>query len=499
MQRLAWIPVLLGCLLAGCGGGDGTAGSLDAALSYLPRDTPFAVAVDTDLEGEQWRAVDSILERFPIGGDAEDLLRRKLDGQGVDFRRDVEPVLGNPLVISAGSPRSFRPRGEDDFVAAIEADDPDALDALIDRMNPRKEDEVAGTTIYRDGGTLFAVEDEVVVFADSRALIEQALERADGDDHLDRKRFAEGLQGLPDGSLVDVYANVEALLRSDPAARAARRVEWLGALRTLGLTASVAEDRIDVEFNLRTDAEGLSDEDLPIAAGDQAPPVVENRGEVGFGIRDPAQIVRFAETVARAVDPASFGRYAQAKRTLGARLGIDIDDDLIGAFSGDVSGSVALDGGFGLRAELEDPGAFRRTLAKAAPALPALLRRAGAGRARLERPRSANGLYVLRRPGGDADVFGVVDGVFVVAGDRARAVRLAGERPVSVPDAEGAVVIGADAEQLANEILHGLVPGLGLRGLGGLGGLFTGALGDLSGWMAADADGLRGRLRLELE
>ena len=43
---------------------------------------------------------------------------------------------------------------------------------------------------------------------------------------------------------------------------------------------------------MRTDPEGLSDEDLPIAAGDKSPPVLSRDGEVGLGIRNPAQIVQ---------------------------------------------------------------------------------------------------------------------------------------------------------------------------------------------------------------
>ena len=76
-------------------------------------------------------------------------------------------------------------------------------------------------------------------------------------------------------------------------------MEWVGALRTLGLTASARENELEVQLNVRTDPEGLSDEDLPIAAGDEAPPVLSREGEVGVGIRDPGQIVQFAEAAGR--------------------------------------------------------------------------------------------------------------------------------------------------------------------------------------------------------
>ena len=258
----------------------------------------------------------------------------------------------------------------------------------------------------------------------------------------------------------------------------------------------MTEERVDVEMNLRTEGEDLDEDDLPIAAGDEAPPVIENPGEIGFGIRNPAQIVRFAERAAQAVDPEGYGQFGLAKETLNARLDIDIDKDLIGALTGNVSGSVAPNGGFGVRADLEDPAAFRDTLRKAAPALPQLLAGAGSGQTRLQEPAGGNGLWVLRQSGGQSYFFGVVGDRFVLASDRARAVRVADEPAVEVEGAEGAVVMGADGQQLLNQLLAFY----GDAGLGALGAqLFTGPIGQLSGSLAANTDGMRGRFSLELE
>ena len=60
-----------------------------------------------------------------------------------------------------------------------------------------------------------------------------------------------------------------------------------------------------------------------------------------MGIRNPAQIVQFAEAAAQAVNPSGFGDYAQAKQTLDSRLDISIDDDLIGQLTGDLAASIA--------------------------------------------------------------------------------------------------------------------------------------------------------------
>jgi hypothetical protein len=503
MRRLVWTSALVACLslslgIAACGEESTASGSLDGALAYVPKDAPFVAAIETDLGGEQYDALDSILQKFPIGGSLEEMLREELNRStdGIDFEQDVKPLLGNPFVVAGTSVETFAGgSGEGDFVAAIQVEDEGKLDELIQKANVQEKGEVAGATLYEDRGTLFAVEGDMVVFAESQQPLEQALERADGDDHLDEQAFEDGLARLPEDSIARVYVNLQALIETDPDTRDARNVEWVAALRSLGMTASATKEAVTIEFNLRTDAEELSEEDLPIAAGDEAPPVLRREGEVGFGLRDPAQIVRFAEAAGQAVDPGGFGEYTRAKKALEARLEIDIDEDLIGQLSGDVSATLSAGGRFGLRAELEDPARFERTLAKAAPELPSLAEGAGGQRVTIER---RGDLYVLSQAEGETITFGVVDDVFVLGQgeDAAEVRRLAQEQPVEVPGAKGAVVVSADAEQLVNELLrfYGVGPG------GPFGAqLFTGPLGQLTGSVSATTDGVKGRLTLEIE
>ena len=266
-----------------------------------------------------------------------------------------------------------------------------------------------------------------------------------------------------------------------------------------GATVVAKDDGIDIDFRVRTEGD-LSDADLPIAPGDESPDVIKRSGEVGLGIRDLAHIVRFAENAGQAVDPAGFGDYAQAKKTIDRQLGVSLDDDLVGQLSGDVSATVSIDGKFGVRAQLKDPQAFERTLAKVADVLPSFAEGAGFGTVRLSKPKGSQDFYALAQPDGDAVVFGVVDDVLVVANDPPQARRLAGEEPVAVPGAKGSVALSADAEQLVNALLDQFGPALGLGDLGGLGAaLFTRPLGDLNGFMSASTDELRGKLTLAID
>ena len=501
MRRLlATVLVLAGLAAAGCGGGDDSGSALDSALAFLPKDTPFVLAVDTDVDGEQYKAVNELIDKFPFGDQVKASLRQQFQrlGGDVDFNDDVKPVLGNPAVFGATDAEAIT-ANSNNFVLAFQAKDQGALEDLVDRQKPKKIGEESGATIYEDGGFQFGIKDDLFVVAKDETELKRALERADGDDHFDEDSMGEALDGLPDSALARVYTDVEALLQSDPDTVAARKVKWIGALRTLGLTASARNDAVDIDFRLRTEGD-LSDEDLPIAPGDDAPPVIEREGEVGLGIRDLAHIVRFAENAGQAVDPAGFGDYEQAKKTIDSQLGVSLDDDLVGQLTGDVSATVAIDGGFGVRAELKDPEAFRRTLAKVADVLPSFAEGAGFGTVGLSKPKAGEDFYELAQPDGDAVIFGVVDDVLVVASDARRAGAIANEAPTAVDGAKGSVVVGADAEQLVNTLLGEFGPALGVPDLGGFGtGLLTRPLGDLNGYVKASTDELRGKFTLNVE
>ena len=503
MRRLlATFLVLSALLAAGCGGGSDSGSALDSALSYLPKDAPLAVAIDTDLEGDQYKALQALVKKFPFGDQLQNSLRQQLEQSsgGLSFDDDVKPVLGNPFVVGATNTASFT--GESDasnFVAVIQSKDGDALDNLIDKTKPKETGEESGATIYEDDGTVFAIKDDTAIFAGDEQQLSEALKRAEGDDHLDEDTFNEGLDGLPENALARVYADLEVLLKSDPGSADALKVKWVAALRTLGATVVAKNEGIDVDFRVRTEGD-LSDEDLPIAPGDDSPDVIKREGEVGLGIRDLAHIVKFAENAGQTIDPAGFGDYAQAKKTIDKQLGVSLDDDLVGQLTGDVSASVSIDGKFGVRAQLEDPQAFEGTLEKVADVLPSFAEGAGFGTVGLSKPRGSQGFYALSQPDGDAVVFGVIDDVLVVANDAARASQLAGEEPVAVPGAKGSVVLSADAEQLVNTLLDQFGPALGLGELGGIGGaLLTRPLGDLNGFMSASTEELRGKLTLAID
>lgn len=481
---------------AGCNGDESSGGALESALAYVPSGTPFAVAIDTDVEGDQYQSLDEILGRFPGGDSIKQSLRQQLEAgqEGVSYEDDLRPLLGNPFVVSATDPTSFiTGSGDTAFVAAVQVEDTDALDGLVDKTEPDEQGDVAGATVYEDDGTFFAVEDDMLVFAGSQELLESALERADGDDHLDVDSFERSLEGLPEEALARIYVDVQALLEQDPSTESTRQVEWVGALRTLGMTAAAEDDSVDVEFNMRTEGEDLSDEDLPLAAGDEAPRVVQIPGEIGFALRDPSRVIGFFESTFQTLDPQSFGDYETGKRAISQRFDIDVDEDLFGQLTGDLSVSVAVDGAFGARAEVTDPDAVAETVDRLADALPQL----GAGLGVTDVSRRGE-LYEARLASGGRFAFGMSGDVFVAASDVDRAREFGSRQPNEVSGASGSLVMAADAQQVAVQVLQQIGPQLGLGGILG-GNLFARPLDDLTGSVSSSTGGMRGTFSLTLD
>jgi hypothetical protein len=169
MRRLMTTALVLSAILvAACGGGDDSGSALDSALSYLPKDAPFALALDTDLEGDQYQALQEHLNKFPFGDQIEESLRQQFEQSsgGGDFDKDVRPMLGNPLVVGGTDVKELS--GGSGFVAALQVRDEGKLDDLLDQEKPRKVGEASGATIYEDDGTVIAIEDDMVVLGSDR-------------------------------------------------------------------------------------------------------------------------------------------------------------------------------------------------------------------------------------------------------------------------------------------------------------------------------------------
>lgn len=487
---------VLALALAGCGDsgtGSGAESPLDEALGFLPEDAPLAVAIETDPDGEQWKQADKLIGKFGLlANQAKQGVLEELEKSGVDYEKDLKPLLGNEAVV--GSPALTNGEAEH-FVAAIEAKDEGKLDGILKKQEVKEVGEKDGFKLYEDteDGDFAARKDAVIVFADTREVLEAAVEQRGREDRLREDDFNAALDDLPEDALVRVYGDLQGILESSPDAAAARKVPWVAALRTFGFTLAAQDDGIAMDMDVRTDSGELTPEDLPLAEGEQAAPVAGDVKEFLMGLRDPSQIVEFAERTAQVVDPSGYRDYELAKRQLGTKLGVDVDKDVIGQFRGDAQVTVGADGSFAARSHLADAAAFERTLEKAADEIPNAV--PGAEGATIAKPKAGEEFYALSTDDGETIVFGVVDGRFVVSNKPERAAALAKAPTRAVPGGKGSLVFFADAKELAGAVAGAQGGDSAKLGVS----LFTGALRDITGSVVTDTSGVHFSMKIGIE
>lgn len=480
--------------LGGCAaGGEDASSPLDEALGYLPEDAGFAFIASTDVG--DYGEVEEVLDMFPFGGQVKELLKSRLGTGDFDFEDDLEPLLGNEVVIGTADNESFLAGDRHPpFVLALETEDEEKLADLVEGGGTESEGETAGHDVYRTSGdTWLAVKESVLVLSNDEETLERALAQRAEDDRLGEEDVEAAFDDLPEGTPVRVYANVKALVAAHPGAEEALEIKWVDHVETLGLTATVSDGTVALHYALATDPEGLGDDDLPLASGTDAPQVFERDGdsaEIVLGLRDPARVIEFAQAAGQAVDPGGFGQFEAAKKQIGKQLGVDVDEDVIAQLGGDVAAIATIDEQFGLRAELEDADEFEKTLAKVMEGLPQY-----AEGVTITKPREGDRFYGLSTRDGESYALGVVAGAFVLANDAELAADVATRELVDADGQEGAFVAVADAEQLANAALARFASGIEAIG----GSLFTGPLGDVTSSASATTEGITGSLRLEIE
>ena len=223
-------------LAAGCGGDGDRGGALPEGASVAPRGVAAFIALDSDLSSEQWRRARVLAARFPGSERLLEELRRELREDGVDFERDVRPVLG-PEVDFVWL--DFENDG-DNVVALTKPRDEAKLDALL-----QKGDEPLFHTHLGDWA----------VIADSEAKLdafERARRRANGDSLADDAAFEEAMEGLDGESALRAYVRgglVQAALDAELVGEGAppRLTHEVGELRALALGARAERAGVRLE------------------------------------------------------------------------------------------------------------------------------------------------------------------------------------------------------------------------------------------------------------
>ena len=393
-------------------------------------------------------------------------------------------MLGNPLVIGAPDARAITDdSAEDVFLLAFQTNNGDKMRDLLEKdKSQKKSGQIDGEDAYQsDDGSVLVVKGDTLVGASNRPTVEAALERHEGDDKLTEGDFNAAFADLPSEPLMRVYGDAQALLESDPETATARNVKWVAGLRKFGFTVTAEGDGLALDGRVNT--EGVAPQDLPIAAGDQAP-ALARFGDFSGAQRNLTQTIKFFESTAAAVDPTGFGDYEKRKAAFGQAADIDVDADFIDQFTGDTTIAGGLDGTWSLRSAVEDPATMTETLEKLADA-------GTAGDTKFT--DAGDGLVLATTDDGDRAFIGMVDDTFVAGPTPDAAKQIATVEPKPVAGSKGALIFVADGEAIAKAIVERSGQG------GGAAGLFTGPIGDINAYVMAGPNGLVARAKLKVE
>lgn len=410
-------------LAAGCGGGESKT-PFGQALSYVPKGAPMVIALDSDIEGSQYKNIKALVDRVPSGKEgSEKLLKQALDkieATDVDFEKEIKPLLGNKVVIAAPSVDSFEDDGNAIFTGVVK--DEKLLNSLLkkDELKLKKSDDYKDVQIYRekDGDSVLGVNGAEIVASDSLELVKKAIDTAKSDSSFSEDSFKDAQPGSGSKYLMALYVDIKTLLDDSSKARSvATKVPWVGALTTAGMTVSTNQDGFALNYKVDTSGGELKEDDLPLAPGAEGPKLEEFKtGSTGSsGIRDLARTIRFIEKVAREIDPATGPQIDRAKEQVKSGIGIDLDRDLVDQLEGDLQFISSTSGG-GVILDLTDAARMEQTLQQLRPLITGFLSGAGLRNPKIDESKEGEStIYSISD--GDKEIveFGVVSGKLQVA------------------------------------------------------------------------------------
>lgn len=409
--------------VAGCGGGEKS--PFGKALSYVPEKAPFVIAFDTDIDGSQFKDLESLVDKVPAGRKArEDLIQEALDSlkaDDVDFDKDIKPLLGNRAVLAAPTVQDLEGDNER-FIMTVVTKDEQALTDLLesDKIDLNKPSEYKGADIYKekDGDSVLAVNGPDIVLADDEATVKRAIDTKKSDASFSEDSFDSAQPGSSSDYLIAIYVNAEAFIKDSSEARnVAEKVPWVGALTTAGMTLGVDGTDIDLQYKLDTSGTELKEEDLPLASGAENPELQEFKEDStgSSGIRDLARTIHFIETVAKEFDPNAEAEIDEFKQQMKAQIGMDIDKDIIDQLAGDLQLLTKTEGG-GVILDPVDPERMQQTLQQLMPLIPSFLFGAGLGNAEVDESQVGESTIYSVSDGGNTVVeYGIVSGELLVA------------------------------------------------------------------------------------
>ena len=249
--------------VAGCGGGSETGSSAGDVASYVPSSSPLYLEVTTDFDGAQWQQVQALATEFPGYPQLQRMIQKDLETGNVDFDTDVKPLLGERAAIAglalppAGDltkgltvPTAAEAGDDMRFVAVVDVADGKSQQVkdLLVREGAVSGGEHDGAEYFtsKDADGVVAVDDEALVFSDTKEQVFAALDahQAGGDQTLaGTDKFTGALAKLPSDVFGQAYLDLGAFVQEAGKA-AGPQADQLGLadLRNAVMAASIAAE-----------------------------------------------------------------------------------------------------------------------------------------------------------------------------------------------------------------------------------------------------------------
>jgi hypothetical protein len=486
MRRYLVLLALAGLIFAGCGSSSSSGGTpRDTELSYFPSGAPFVALLATDPNGKPVQDANGFVGRFPFGRLGIAALQSKLAQSGINYQRDIKPLLGNPIAL--GAPTSSILSGRR-FLLVFVAKDAGKLAALATRKPaPQSIGSHDGAKLYQSGNYVLAIDGATALLAPSADDVKAALDRHAHGGGITAGEFSHALAGLPQDSILQVYGNLAGVLAT-PRAASARTVPWVAAIRSYGVTLSVSSTGIAVNYRVDTSGRALSPDQLPLATGSTSPNV-SAQAPIVFGLHDLAHVINFVLAAEQASKPTSYADFLKREARLRSKTGVDLNKDVFAQLSGnlevDYSANQLL-----ARAEVADPTVAARSIAKLSTSSGELFSK------RRQVTRLQGGFYAVKSSS-KTITYGVVGNQFVLGTATPAQLRAFAAAPASpVAGAQGPAAFRLNVASIVSLALkashrQSALPPAAQSVLN----MFS----DVTGWAANDPSGLHGSLTVPLK
>lgn len=476
------LAALAAVVVAGCGSSQPASSPLNSSLSYFPSNSPFVASIVTSPNAPAVKGLQAMLRRIPFATFGEAALISQLQQKGLSYDANIRPLFGNPVLVGLAGPRLAG--SAQDFLVVWITKDASALSTLVNKIGAHKTGSHGGATLYATStNETIAVDGATFVAGRSAGSVEAALDRHAARQGMGASDYNRDLGSLPRSSFISAFGNLTGVL-SSPKAASARKVPWVAALRSYGVSVSAGSNGLTFRYTLNTGGAALTSSELPLASG-TSPPGLAGTMPIQFGLRQPAAVLSFILDAERRAAPASYAKDHARMAAVERRTGVNFRRDVLGELG---SNAAVESMGHGVtigRIDVVDPAAAARTLRKL-------------GSSALDVFGSHSGSYVTAGPGQFETVhtrsnkrilFGLVGSEFVFGTGSPGQLRTFAAIPAAAaPGAQGAAAFRIALPELIQLALH-KPPSKTIQAV-------LSSLGDITGWISSSTSALTGSATL---